>query len=444
MNTFLKLSLLSLGLFFVSQIRLVPAQAQAPVAMPTTLRVSCPVSGGTILTPSFQADSVNGHCGSNYGYSCTCGSNGRRAKAIDIPTTPDTDVMLPTIEGENITWRLAETLCAGSGSYPNCTDSNGGTGGLITFVGTDPAKPNDKWYIQFLHLKVSTILVEKDKSYPPGTIVGKTDISAHVHTTIGKNLNVNGDSISGSADCDANWMPSDFMCDPSKQPTNVPQAQPAGGFASGEIKSNYACTKVGTPKEEMPAVCKNQTSPQFGEAGNFTYYCQGDSRWDKFPACSVGQVGCGATSAAMITTYFGQALTPADVFGTFLDTGALTCGDGIYPDRVIAWFKSNGYEVGPSVVAGGLMDATAAKTYIDKGYLILGSSHAFKGQSGARFSHVFVVQNVDPQTDTFIMRDPENCAYGPGTEMSQNNVQPIKSDKIPSWAYAYPIKKGGN
>jgi hypothetical protein len=90
------------------------------------------------------------------------------------------------------------------------------------------------------------------------------------------------------------------------------------------------------------------------------------------------------------------------------------------------------------------MDATAAKTYIDKGYLILGSSHAFKGQSGARFSHVFVVQNVDPQTDTFIMRDPENCAYGPGTEMSQNNVQPIKSDKIPSWAYAYPIKKGGN
>ncbi len=437
----IKIILFILSVFFVSQLR--PVQAQEPVDFPTIIpKVSCPVIGGSILTPSFQADPVKGHCGSDYGYSCTCGNSGRRAKAIDIPTTPDTDVVLPKIEGEDITWTLIETLCAGSGLYPNCSDSNGGTGGMITFVGINPSRPNDKWYIQFLHLKVSTILVEKGGSYSPGTVVGKTDISAHVHTTIGKNLNVSGDNISGAADCDANWLPSDFICDPSKQPTTIPEAKPVGA-AAGEIKSNYACTKVGTPKEDMPAICKNQALPQFGEAGNFTYYCQGDDRWQKF-ACSVGKVGCGATSAAMITTYFGQTLTPADVFGDFLNSGALTCGDGIYPDRVLNWFRNNGYEVGPSVVAGGTLDAVAAKNYIDKGYLILGSSHNFRGQSGATFSHVFVVQNVDPQTDTFIMRDPENCAYGPGTELAQNNVQPIKSDKIPSWAYAYPIKKGGN
>lgn len=412
----------------------VEVEAQAPAALPTTPQVSCPVAGGKITTSSYQQDPVNGHCGSTYGFSCQC-TNGRRAKAIDIATTPDTDVVLPTIGGGNITWRLAETLCAGSGTYPNCSSSNGGTGGMLTFVGTDPSNPADKWYIQYVHMKISTITASKGESYPAGTAVGKTDESAHVHAVIGKNLNVNGDEISGSAACDNNWLPSDFICDPSKQPPVSTVAQQ--GPSSGQVQSNYVCTKVGTPAEEMPAVCKNQ--PALGAPGNFTYYCQGDDRW-KGAACDMGQTGCGPTSAAMITTYFGDTKTPLDMANNFINSNAMYCSLGIIPDRVLTWFRNNGYEVGPDLAGSGELDAVAAKTYLDKGYLIMGSSHNFRGQTGSTFSHVFVVQDVDPATNTFIMRDPENCAYGPGTELAQNNVQPIISSKIPNWAYAYPIR----
>lgn len=418
-------------------LHLSPVAAQAPVALPTTPQISCPVVGGKILTSSYQQDPANGHCGTTYGFSCQC-TNGRRAKAIDIPTNPDTDVVLPTIGGANLTWRLAETLCAGGGSYPNCSDSNGGTGGMLTFVGTDAASPADKWYMQFVHMKISTVTAKKGETYQPGTAIGKTDESAHVHAVIGKNLNVTGDEISGSAACDDNWLPSDFICDPTKQPPVVANA--STGKSSGQVQSNYACTKVGTPTEEMPAICKNQ--PANGTPGNFVHYCQGDSRWQG-QACDMGQVGCGPTSAAMITTFFGQTQTPDQVFKTFLNSGALTCSAGINPDRVLSWFKENDYEVGPNVVGGSEMDAVAAKTYIDKGYIIMGSSHHFRGQTGSVFSHVFVVQDVDPATNTFIMRDPENCSYGPGTELTQNNIQPIISSKIPDWAYAYPIKRKG-
>ncbi len=412
-------------------------QAQAPAALPTTPQISCPVVGGKIITPSYQQVSVNGHCGSTYGYSCSC-NNGRRAKAIDVATTPDTDVVLPTVGGSNITWRLAETLCAGGGTFPNCTDSNGGTGGMLTFIGTDPSIPADKWYIQFVHLKIDTLAVKKGESYPAGTVVGKTDSSAHVHTTIGKNLSVNGDDISGSANCDNNWLPTDFICDPSKQP---PQTTPiSSGKSSGQIQSNYACTKVGTPIEEMPPVCKNQ--PALGAAGNLTYYCQGDSKWgDPKYACGVGQVGCGPTSIAMIFSFFGDNRTPLEVFETYKTNNLLSCGSGSFPSAVNSWLKTQGYEVGPDLGSSGELDAVAAKTYLDKGYLILGSSNSFKGQTGSTFGHIFVVQNVDPNTNTFIMRDPENCNYGPGTELTQNNVQPIISSKIPNWAYAYPIKR---
>ncbi len=205
-----------------------------------------------------------------------------------------------------------------------------------------------------------------------------------------------------------------------------------------------SCTKVGNPLGESPCLTQSTgTTPTTnlgtGERGNFVYYCQGDSKWQG-NSCNLGQVGCGPTSLAMIFTYFGNTITPADMLNNYTSNSLISCSEGSYPDRVVGWIRQQGYEVGPNI-GQGILDAKLAKEYIDKGYLILGSSHEFVGQTGSQFSHIFVVQDVDPGSGTFIMRDPENCKYGSGEELVKNNIQPIKSTKIKSWAYAYPIIK---
>lgn len=175
--------------------RLVPSGpgALVPVVIATS---SCPVSGGKISTPSFQADPVRGHCGSSYGFQCRCGTEGRRAKAIDVPTL-GTDVVMPTINGQNVTWRLIV------GPY-SIDNSEGGGSGYTFETSLGP----DKWYLDMLHLGPLAPTVGLE--YTSGMPVAKS-IGGHVHLTIGKNLNQT--PLAGTAtDCDPNWLPSDFVC----------------------------------------------------------------------------------------------------------------------------------------------------------------------------------------------------------------------------------------
>jgi hypothetical protein len=233
------------------------------------------------------------------------------------------------------------------------------------------------------------------------------------------------------------------MEQPTDQSLDGGTPQNTSPINSQAIRSNTACVAVGTPVEEKPAICTQPTS-SFGIPGTFTFYCQGNPQWDKKgDSCSIGQVGCGPTSLAMIFTYFGDTINPEAMFNTYRNNNPalLNCSSGSFPGLVNNWIAQQpGYEVGPNI-GNGALNATEAKKYISAGWLILASSDTFKGQRGSRFSHIFVVQDVDPASGTFLLRDPENCSYATGEEYQNNILQPINGDKVSTWKYAYPVRK---
>ena len=218
-------------------------------------------------------------------------------------------------------------------------------------------------------------------------------------------------------------------------------AQVSGGSVSIFATSSW-CTAIGNATGPNPCPASASANGNFtAAAGSLTYFCQGDPKWDDKSACGTGQVGCGPTSVAMILSFFGESVTPGQTFSDYKNSALLSCADGSYPEKVNVWLKQRGYTIGPNLASGTSFDKNEAKKYIDQGYLILGSSQNFKGQRGKRFSHIFVVQDVDPASGTILIRDPENCNYSTGVEFDANKIQPIIGDKIPSWYYAYPIKK---
>ena len=183
-------------------VRLVPSGPGAIVPItptpppPISGVASCPVVGGHISTPSYQANPKRGHCGTDYSYTCKCGTSGRRAKAIDVPTNGQ-DVVLPKINGQDVLWTMV--------TAPYTVDSGEGGGVGYTFKAT---LGSDTWYLDALHLQPSILRI--GENYTSGTPIAKTVIS-HVHMTIGRNLSAS--PVAGTeTDCDAGWLPSDFMC----------------------------------------------------------------------------------------------------------------------------------------------------------------------------------------------------------------------------------------
>lgn len=171
-------------------------QAQTPVSPGAT--TSCPIFGGRVSTPSYNANPGTGHCGGSYSYSytCNCGTTGRRAKAVDVPTNGQS-VVLPTINNQFVQWKLIVG--------PYSVDSGEGGGVGYTF---QASQGSDTYYLDMLHLNQTSLVGGTE--YPSGTPVATTVID-HVHMTIGKNLKAS--PVAGTAtDCDPNWIPSDFMC----------------------------------------------------------------------------------------------------------------------------------------------------------------------------------------------------------------------------------------
>src|SRR3989344_8907143 len=159
---------------------------------------SCPVQGGRVITHSAQVDPVNGHCGQIYSktFSCNCGTQGRRAKAIDVATEGG-NVFLPQIGGKDVSWRLNLQY--------SVAPSDGGGNGYVFETDANGVK----WHIDFVHMAGAPVQV--NQSYPSGTNLGTTYIG-HVHFTVGRNL-ANSPVPTTATDCDPNWLVSDFVCD---------------------------------------------------------------------------------------------------------------------------------------------------------------------------------------------------------------------------------------
>jgi beta-lactamase class A len=303
-----------------------------------------------------------------------------------------------------------------------------------TASGTDPFKPNNSL---------------------PSTadFVGKSGILGSGRNDVGTFADSNGQRIFFAIFAPNGGVGTDQLIsnieqlayNPSSQPTTLPPGSSSSGSIPGAQSTitTRACVKIGNPTESKPSIC-SETSTSFrqGQQGNFTFYCQGNPQWDrKGDSCSMGQIGCGPTSLAMIFSYFGDIVDPARMYQTYVDNKMINCDVGSYPGLVNAWVaKQPGYEVGPDI-GSGTLNAVEAKKFIDAGWLILASSDNFIGQKGKPIGHIFVVQDVDPAAGTFILRDPENCSYSSGEEFTDKMVQPITGGKVPSWKYAYPIRK---
>ncbi len=212
-------------------------------------------------------------------------------------------------------------------------------------------------------------------------------------------------------------------------------------YAQQSVQSNKVITKVGDPTDPKPGI---------GSRGDFVYYCQGNTAWQKSGyACSnLGQAGCGPTSMAMVLSTFKQVVTPPEMAGIFKTNGFDTCGDGSQMEKALQsqWLSNLGFVTDNRMLTSGsvgrILDLEVAKKVLDAGGLIIGSSAVFPcancSQGVRTVNHIFVIDGVDLATNTVSIRDPNNCSYGDGNDENPNKIV-HRVDEFP-WLYAYSIK----
>lgn len=229
--------------------------------------------------------------------------------------------------------------------------------------------------------------------------------------------------------------------------------QSTGTPLSGTGASNMVCVKVGAPTTEKPAICSLPASSftAIPGAGGFVHYCQNNNpAWPTGNGCTMAGSGCGPTSLAMVMSAFGAVCNggtcdPAAV--NSLMEGAKQrqpdCNSVVNGGAVESqWFKQAGMQTGPAVGGAGVngFDFQAAKTAIDKGYLIIGSAENAPSCGGGNgCNHIFVIQDVDPANRAIHVRDP--ICSGNNQEFNYddryNNF--IREGKL-RWLYAIPVK----
>lgn len=408
---------------------------------PSVGTFSCPIPNGRISTHSHQVGTTlpvgGGHCTPGfYSLGCNCGTTGRRSKAIDVSTNGG-DVYLPQINGGNVNWNLL------LGYNVEARDGGGVGYTFQTTVGSDT------WYIDFLHMAGSSTL-QVGSSYPSGTSIGKV-VGGHVHFTIGKNLKETPRANSPT-DCDPNWLPSDFACDPSLSPV-TPGSSTGGTRRNG--KSNMLCVAVGTPTTPKPDVC-NQAASNFTAvrgAGLFVHYCQNNTpAWPTGNGCNMAASGCGPTSLAMVMSTAnaicnGGTCDPAAVNKLMEDSRPTqrdaSCNSVVNGGALAsAWFREAGMETAPAVGGMGVngFDFEAAKRAIDSGYLIIGSAeNAPSCGGGFGCNHIFVIQDVDPSRRTIHVRDPICGGGNQEVDYDDRYNNFIAQNKL-RWLYAVPVR----
>lgn len=194
-------------------------------------------------------------------------------------------------------------------------------------------------------------------------------------------------------------------------------------------------------------VCQGGGIPPGPTSPNFVYYCQGNTAWAN--TCTLGRAGCGPTTMAMILSSFSiPNSTPPEVDRTFSNNGWRTCGNNptINMPGILnsSWLSGMGFDTGPNLVNNGVFNVTQAKDYLDRGYLIVGSSQAYpcaNCRSATTVDHIFAIDAIDLSTNpaTVDVRDPNNCSYADGND--ENPSKRVKKVTDFPWYYAYPIKR---
>lgn len=206
---------------------------------------------------------------------------------------------------------------------------------------------------------------------------------------------------------------------------------PEGGSSQGSIPANEV--RTGAPS----------TGSKSGGNPQFVFYCQGNTQWQN--SCSLDAAGCGPSSLAMVLSSLGIPMTPPQVDAVFRQNGWRTCSDeGSYMMNALAseWLSNLGIEVSENLAYNGILNLQHAKTYLDKGYFIIGSSKEFpcaNCRSLKRIDHIFAVDEVDISNAQVSIRDPNNCSYADGND--ENSARIMMYDSAFTWYYAFALKK---
>ncbi len=175
--------------------------AQELLIIPPSLAVdsaSCPVENGNIYIPSFQANPTTGHCGQDYlakagnQKGLLCSGTSRQGKSIDVYTEGPNgkglngkDVVLPFINSQILQWKLLRIDSLGDDLCFSDELLGYGCGNRLVFQADLGGDKN--WTLHLTHLYLPSIKLELGKTYPSGTIAGKS-APIHTHISVGKNI----------------------------------------------------------------------------------------------------------------------------------------------------------------------------------------------------------------------------------------------------------------
>lgn len=298
--------------------------------------------------------------------------------------------------------------CKANGPDQTCEIQNGECGS-----GTSCLDPHDP-------TQACVAEGKKDKygNYNPACCSSDTDCPGDQTCTIGNNFCKSGNS-----------------CDPNghRSTTTQPSTPSNGGSTT-------------TPPNSNPPTGLYKT-----RLDNFTYYCQGDNRWRDIHG--LDQAGCGPSSTAMVISHFGILMSPPQVDAIYQQNKwRVNPDDGSMEIAAITspWFKNQlGFTVGEELVHNGALDINLAKTYLQQGYLIIGSSDDFPCGGGCTdtyanhsLKHIVVIDYID-NNGRVRVRDPSNCVWG---RQAANNGEEVLEDRFlyrPAYQiskYAYPVK----
>lgn len=222
-----------------------------PPPPPAPPEFSCPVTGGgRNILPSFQFDSVNGHCGTLYnakhGFACSFGTNSRQAKSVDIETcinprpvcqintcTPLTDaekanyrcgqqgkdIVLPSITGvSGLKWTRLNSRTLSSDDcfdYEILDPAGPGAGCGLGHVFKTDLGGGKNYVLHLVHMgPIDDGRFPIGGSFDPGTVIGKAQ-AIQVHITIGKDV---ADPFGST---ESGWLPVDRNLNICNSQTNL-------------------------------------------------------------------------------------------------------------------------------------------------------------------------------------------------------------------------------
>lgn len=228
----------------------------------------------------------------------------------------------------------------------------------------------------------------------------------------------------------------------------------AGGGGTGSNACTGTCQAsacTGTDIPDTTATCTDSANPICcvpqpppGIQPPVHFYCQYDNKWET-ASCKINKYGCTPTSVAMILSSYGDTMW--NPLSTALANNRNGCyAGGSSASDFIPWVKSLGYTVGPNLANGKNFNTSSVRSYISKGYIILGGANIrFNRTLSGSGGHAFVISNLN-DSDIALVYDPTFCSSDTNyitrsfSVFGFGNPLLCNSDGC-YWYWAYPIKK---